>query len=75
MELFVAMETKIEWSAGFLPQQGWASQGVGYQVEKAACVRVGDMGGVLIKVAKVETLNDIPEENGNAVSGGASRKL
>jgi len=49
MELFVAMETKIEWSAGFLPQQGWASQGVGYQVEKAACVRVGDMGGSAYK--------------------------
>ena len=39
---------KIEWSAGFLPQQGWASKGVGFQVEKAACVRVGDMGGVLL---------------------------
>ena len=45
MELFAVMDKKIEWAAGFLPQQGWASQGVGFQVEKAACVRVGDMGG------------------------------
>jgi len=35
----------------------------------------GDMGGVLIKVSKRESLDDISEENGNAVSGGASRKL
>lgn len=45
MELFAVMDKKIEWAAGFLPQQGWTSQGVGFQVEKAACVRVGDMGG------------------------------
>ena len=32
-------------------------------------------GGVLIKVSKRESLDDISEENGNAVSGGASRKL
>lgn len=66
---------KIEWSAGFLPQQGWTSQGVGFQEERAACIRVGDMGGALIKVSKRESLDDISEENGNAASGGASRKL
>ena len=32
-------------------------------------------GGVLIKVSKRESLDDISEENGDAVSGGASRKL
>ena len=71
------MGIRIEWSAGFLPQQGWTSQGVGFQEERAACIRVGDMGGggVLIKVSKRESLDDISEENGNAVSGGASRKL
>ena len=35
---------KIEWSAGFLPKQGSAA-GIGYQEEKAACVRTTDMGG------------------------------
>ena len=66
---------KIEWSAGFLPRQGCNAQGIGFQEERAACIRVGDMGGVLIKVSKRESLDDISEENGNAVSGGASRKL
>ena len=69
------MGIRIEWSAGFLPQQGWTSQGVGFQEERAACIRVGDKGGVLIKVSKRESLDDISKENGNAVSGGASRKL
>ena len=69
------MGIRIEWSAGFLPQQGWASQGVGFQEERAACIRVGDKGGVLIKVSKRKSLDDISEENGNAVSGGASREL
>ena len=69
------MGIRIEWSAGFLPQQGWTSQGVGFQEERAACIRVGAMGGVLIKVSKRKSLDDISKENGNADSGGASRKL
>lgn len=52
MELFVAMETKIEWSAGFLPRQGSKAQGLGWQEEKAACLRTFDTGGVLIKRTK-----------------------
>ena len=69
------MGIRIEWSAGFLPQQGWTSQGVGFQEERDACIRVGDMGGVLIKVSKRKSLDDISKENGNADSGCASRKL
>lgn len=49
MELFVAMETKIEWSAGFLPWQGSKAQGLGWQEEKAACLRTFDTGGGIDK--------------------------
>ena len=40
---------KIEWAAGFLPQNGSKALGIGYQEGKAATLRVADMGAVLIK--------------------------
>lgn len=39
------MSVKVEWSAGFLPKQGEKASSVGYQVEKAPCIRTLDMGG------------------------------
>ena len=73
MELFAVMEREIEWSAGFLPRQGSKAQGLGWQEEKAACLRTFDTGGVLI--VKRRKRNDIPKEVGNAVSRSAPRKL
>ena len=58
MELFAAMKNRVKWSAGFLPQQGSSAQGVGFQEEKASCIRTFDMGGVLIKIAKNERKTD-----------------
>ena len=52
MELFAAVERKVEWSAGFLPRQGSKAQGLGWQEEKAACLRTFDTGGVLVKIVK-----------------------
>ena len=72
MELFAVMEREVEWSAGFLPKQGSKGQ-LGWQEEKAACVRTTDTGGVLI--VKRRKRNDIPKEDGNAVSGSAPRQL
>ena len=66
-------ELKILRSAGFLPRQGSKAQGLGWQEEKAACLRTFDTGGVLI--VKRRKRNDIPKEDGNAVSGSAPRKL
>ena len=42
----------IEWSAGFLPRQGSATKGIGFQEEKAPCIRTFEMGGVLVKRQK-----------------------
>ena len=39
---------EIELAAGFLPRNGSKAQGIGYQEERAATLRVADMG-VLIK--------------------------
>ena len=41
-------ELKILLSAGFLPRQGSKAQGIGWQEEKAACLRTFDTGGVLL---------------------------
>lgn len=41
---------KIKWAAGFLPKQGEKASSLGYQVEKAPCIRTFDTGGVLIKL-------------------------
>ena len=66
-------ELKILLSAGFLPRQGSKAQGLGWQEEKAACLRTFDTGGVLI--VKQRKRNDIPKEDGNAVSRSAPWKL
>ena len=42
----------IEWSAGFLPQQGSAAKGIGFQEEKAPCIRTFEMGGGTCKKAE-----------------------
>ena len=52
MELFAVMEREIEWSAGFLPRQGSKAQGLGWQEEKAACLRTFDTGGAIVKIVK-----------------------
>lgn len=52
MELFAVMEREVEWSAGFLPRQGSKAQGLGWQEEKAACLRTFDTGGVIVKIVK-----------------------
>lgn len=36
---------KIKWAAGFLPKQGEKASSLGYQVEKAPCIRTFDTGG------------------------------
>ena len=52
MELFAVMEREVKWSAGFLPRQGSKAQGLGWQEEKAACLRTFDTGGGLDSKAK-----------------------
>ena len=66
-------ELEILLSAGFLPRQGSKAQGLGWQEEKAACLRTFDTGGVLI--VKRRKRNDVPKEDGDAVSGSAPRQL
>lgn len=40
-----AEEHTVLRSAGFLPRQGSKAQGLGWQKEKAACLRTFDTGG------------------------------
>lgn len=40
---------QVEWAAGFLPQNGSKAMGIGWQEERAATLRVADMGAVLIR--------------------------
>lgn len=68
-----ARERTVLWSAGFSPKAGSKAQGIGWQEEKAACLRTFNTGGVLI--VKRRKRNDVPKEDGNAVSGSAPRQL